>query len=309
MVDADDIDGAIVRKITVAGGTLTAVVQLADGTTAMLPFSPSAAAGGLSDYTALGATYVAATQTMSFVIFGSPNLDQGVGIYVATPASLDDSENNLVIEYDGDNYEVYDTTVARVRPADLSANQIYEFRRFTIGSNPSLVIMRPLSLDQIVPIQTATVPVTNAQLKTLDDTYIEVIPAPGAGRFIEIVRIRFNVSGSDEIPTSFPGTTTDDQAVRNMLNSIRYSLLYVLDDSNGYPLFAYGGEFTTAYSERYTNLINQNGSLIFSVGDQQLQENKALVFGFYLLLSDVFRTLMGQGAPYYSAASYDYFLG
>ena len=54
------------------------------------------------------------------------------------------------------------------------------------------------------PVQTATVAVSNAMLKNLDTDYVEILPAPGLGSFLQIQQFWIHKSGSDLPPTHTP---------------------------------------------------------------------------------------------------------
>ena len=47
-------------------------------------------------------------------------------------------------------------------------------------------------------ILTSSIEITNAELKTLDTDYIQVVPAPGAGKYIRIVDFFFTKTGTDQ---------------------------------------------------------------------------------------------------------------
>ena len=53
-------------------------------------------------------------------------------------------------------------------------------------------------------VQTATVAISNASLKNLDTTYIEVLPAPGIGQYLEVMQFWIHKSGSDLPPVHTP---------------------------------------------------------------------------------------------------------
>ena len=48
------------------------------------------------------------------------------------------------------------------------------------------------------PPQTLTVPITTALLKTLDTDYVELIPAPGIGQFVQVLQVWIHKMGDDD---------------------------------------------------------------------------------------------------------------
>ena len=160
----------------------------------------------------------------------------------------------------------------------MSASQVYEFRRFNVSSNPALVIMRPLSLDQIVPAQTTTINVSNTQLKALNTTYLEVIPAPGVGNFIEVLSYELQITGADAVD----GTTTD-QMIQTVRSWMALSLLYDYSENVDYPLHSSSGEIALAarYNFGDSHLFESATTLDagYIAGGQPLANNKALMLG------------------------------
>ena len=54
------------------------------------------------------------------------------------------------------------------------------------------------------PVLTATIAVSNAALKNLDTNYVEILPAPGIGQYLEVMQFWIHKSGSDLPPTHTP---------------------------------------------------------------------------------------------------------
>ncbi len=54
------------------------------------------------------------------------------------------------------------------------------------------------------PVLTATIAISNASLKNLDTAYVEVLPAPGIGQYLEVLQFWIHKSGSDLPPTHTP---------------------------------------------------------------------------------------------------------
>ena len=152
-------------------------------------------------------------------------------------------------------------------------------------------------------MQSTTLAITNDQLKALNLTYLEIIPAPGAGRFIEVSSWQISVTGADEFTNV---TGTDVQFIRSWMN---ISLLYDYTQNLDYPLHTSGGEISQAarYNFKDTGLFESTMDLEFNYisGGQPLADNKALMVGATVGISRAQRTF-----AYGSDARWDaYWLG
>ena len=199
-VDADDIDGAIVRFAEPVGSGLLLTLQMPDGTVGTVTYDPTVSAGGGTGNYGAAATYDAADRRLTLQILGTAPASFGRGDHVlfATPSNLDSSTDSLKIfvnDADEQDQTVADLDFDLVRPFDLKPSRAYEIVRRLVGAR--WLILEPLKLNQVLPIQRRTINVSNAQLKAIDDTPIELIPAPGAGEYIQILKLTTTHRGAD----------------------------------------------------------------------------------------------------------------
>ena len=193
---AGDFDGAFVKSAEVMGGSLTLTLQLADGSEMLLPFSPAVAAGSGNNVYVASATYDASTGHIELTIPTPPSdIEIGDIISFQVPSNVDTATDNLQISVVDpvESGSLFDTDFVEARAIDLTASRFVMILRVARG----FVFMNALHLEQIVPIQRVQRTITNAELKTIDTDYIELIPAPGAGKTIKVEAIRTTHMGSD----------------------------------------------------------------------------------------------------------------
>ena len=283
-VGVDLLDGAIVKSATLGGTGLDIIMQLADGSEMALTYDPTVSAGGGTGNYSAAALYRASDQRLTLTLLGTAPASFGRGDHVlfAAPSNLNRSTDNLKIfveTTDEVDREVIDIDFNMVRPFDLRAGRAYEILRRTSGAR--WIILEPLKLDQVLPSRRVTRTVSNAQLKTLDTDPIELIAAPGAGNYIEIIRVSVMASGSD-LPTEDDSETypTPDS------NDIRGNAFLALVFPDGttrtltpYGIFAgldrtYGGASRVKYWLLRDVIAGADFSSKFRIGSQDFYENQ-----------------------------------
>ena len=147
------------------------------------------------------------------------------------------------------------------------------------------------------PPQTLTVPITTAQLKTLDTDYVELIPTPGIGQFVQVLQVWIHKMGDDD-----PLETGTDNAVAGINNYGEYAMLFVADDTPAKPWGYWTGNYESVWVSNFADLLRLPDSSITAgvIGGHGLGENQPLVLGFTPGLN---------GTRYYTAAAFDEFMG
>ena len=207
------------------------------GTPAPVPSDPSAAARTGAETFLASTRYNHATGRLTFS-YGTTPPEIGFGDVIvwqmpniAVPLSPDISVNDgvhtdaILLDFDD----------SQVNERQLKSGRVYEIRREIATELPNTPIVYrmtvPLSVQEIQATQTATVVISNTQLKALNKTYVEVIPAPGVGKFIEVARYRLQILGADVI--DYAGLTSDEQRINAWM---ALNVMYILTPSQPYPL-------------------------------------------------------------------------
>ena len=147
------------------------------------------------------------------------------------------------------------------------------------------------------PILTATISIMTAQLKTLDTDYVELLPAPGLGQFLQIRQVWIHKLGSD-----VPLETGVEAATVNLHRYGEYALLIVADDTPPKPWNYSTGNYESVWVSNFGRLLRRPDSDIVAgaLGGHGLGENQPLVFGFTPGL---------PGVRNYTPEAYDEWLG
>ena len=210
---------------------------------------------------------------------GDPtSIIRGDLIVFAAPNNInDDQEITVDDRINARIDELYDLDDNVVHGHNLSPGRIYTARLLVRGSGNRYRLTLPLGIEQINPLQTTTLAITNDQLKALNLTYLEIIPAPGVGKFIEVSSWQISINGADEF-TNVTGVSVE--SVRSWMN---ISLLYDYTQNLDYPLHTSGGEISQAarYNFKDYGLFESTTDLEFNYisGGQPLANNKALMVG------------------------------
>ena len=177
---------------------------------------------GVLEFGAFRGGFPSAIAVGDTVVFVSPsniNDDQDI--------TVDDQVNSL-------DRNLFDIDANVVQGRQLSPGRVYWAQRLFEGLFEAYHLALPLGLDQITVPHTVTVDVNNSQLKAIDQAPVELIPAPGAGKAIEIMSVSRTPSGSDRPDVSDTQPQgTPDPAVISGLGYLLYG--YVTDDSLALP--------------------------------------------------------------------------
>ena len=181
--------------------------------------SPDLAEVGIQIYLSQGTVYDAVNHEIDYVVTNAPTAyGAGDQVYFVLPNTLDNDETGLSIN-DGTartGRGLYDVDGERLSAANLEAGRYYMAFWSFVNSALAWTINEPIiATSARLSRRTATRTVTNVELKALNATAIELIPAPGAGKYIEILKTSVTVSGSD-VPTinnDQPFGTPDSSAV------------------------------------------------------------------------------------------------
>ena len=289
-VDISLLEGTFVKSVEPSGDTLTIVLQDANNEQMALTFAPALAAGSGAKTFVATAAYDDSTGVLSFTAYqgGTPSgIGAGDLIIFAAPSNIDDDQDITVDDTVNTRVdELYDLDDNVVQGHQLSPGRVYFILRDVRGSGQRYRLTLPLGLDQIIPVQTATVSVTNAQLKVIDDTPIELIPAPGAGKYIQILKLTTTHRGADR-PTITGGFSGPSPAQINARAWLLYGFItddthtgpfsFVAQTDNGAPIISIvdGDRHFTG------GLYSEDQTFIKVYGRQDLLDGKAfsVVFG------------------------------
>ena len=147
------------------------------------------------------------------------------------------------------------------------------------------------------PVLTATIPVLTAQLKNLDTDYIELLPAPGIGQYLQILQVWIHKLGDDD-----PLETLDtDRSVAGINSYGEYGLLIVSDDSLPKPWGYWTGNYESVWVSNFADLLRLPDSSFRAgvIGGHGLSEDAPLVLGFTPGLN---------GDRYYTPEGFDAFI-
>ena len=126
------------------------------------------------------------------------DVSRGHLLIFVTPANMPSNDEPADISIDGlsPNYYIRDYAggSSQLTYADLIPGRIY----WGIVSNQGVQLLSPAG--ELSVVKRMNMEITNAQLKTLDTDYIELIPAPGVGKFISVQLVSITKSGSDVPP-------------------------------------------------------------------------------------------------------------
>ena len=147
------------------------------------------------------------------------------------------------------------------------------------------------------PPQTVNVPVSTAQLQTLDTDYVELIPAPGIGQFVQVLQVWIHKFGDAD-----PLETGTETSVANINAYGEYAMLFVADDTPAKPWNYSTGNYESVWVSNFGDLLRLPDSSIVAgvIGGHGLGENQPLVLGFTPGL---------PGVRNYTPAGYDEFIG
>ena len=95
------------------------------------------------------------------------------------------------------DFAILDASLAAITNAALTPSTLYWGR---IYAGLSFVVISSTASGSIT--RRVVRSVSNIELKALDTTYIELVPAPGAGKYIEVGQSWIQRSGSDRLPSS-----------------------------------------------------------------------------------------------------------
>ena len=169
---------------------------------------------------------------------------------------------------------------------DLVPGRIY----FAIRSALGLVLLNPVGEPQIVRTYSRTV--TNAELKTLDTDYLELIAAPGAGKYIE-VRTLWQTKNGDDAPATFnpywfrlafsddTTLTAQEAAAGTLYTTQQYGNGYQFPVATGADKYAFIGVRATEPDPFFGTLRASNGGHILTTGasDVTAQSGTLMVDG------------------------------
>lgn len=191
-----------------------------------------------------------------------------------------------------------------VKAFDLSPDRVYLVSRLIHphSHNPYYVFRLPLHLLELEPVQEVTVNITNAQIKELDQTYVELIPAPGAGKYIELLSVTFTTAGDDQATKTEVAGQVDPEDIASWGWNI---LLYETAAGKvaSKPLYRTDPpEYTWVDGHRLSTFYGSPSTAKWTKGGQVLQENAALMYGV------IFNLGSRTSPPSWSAAAYDQFI-
>ena len=146
-------------------------------------------------------------------------------------------------------------------------------------------------------VLTSTISITTAQIKTLDTDYIELLPAPGIGQYLQILQVWINKQGDDD-PLEELQT---DRSVAGIETYGEYGLLIVSDDTPPKPWGYWTGNYESVWISNFADLLRLPDSTIQAgvIGGHGLSEDAPLVLGFTPGLN---------GDRYYTPEGFDAFI-
>ena len=167
----------------------------------------------------------------------------------------------------------------------------------TVETVQELIDAAIANIPGATPVETATVVISTAQIKTLDTDYVTLLPAPGIGQFIQIRQVWIHKMGSDA-----PLADGVEAATSKVDAYGEYALLIVADDSPPKPGNYSTGNYESVWVDNFGDLLRQPDSSIVAgaIGGHGLGENQPLVLGFTPGL---------PGARNYMPEAYDEFIG
>ena len=282
VLDTDDLAGAFVKSAEVMGGSLTLTLQLADGSEMSLPFSPSVAAGTGNAVYVAASTYDAPNAHIQLTIpTPPPDIEIGDIISFEIPDTIDTATDDLQISIvdPAVSGNLFDTDFVEARAIDLTAERFVMILRVARG----FVFMNALHLEQIVPIQRATRTITNAELKEIDRTPIELVAAPGAGKGLQILSMKRSFNGSDR-----PDLTVDHITRVSQFGQLNYC--YILSGDSPYDR-SNSAEIYSLDSGHFTGGFYAEGhSFSEAYGRQRIIENTAFSVAYTFPFDNDFST-------------------
>ena len=146
----------------------------------------------------------------------------------------------------------------------------------------------------------AVVAISNAQLMELDKTYVELIPAPGKGKYIEVVNSWLTVTG-DNVPDITGSAIELSASSINVWSYFGY--FYIKNKMAENPL--YSEDIVQVDVRGFGNLLRSNTGIYGSkIGAQPYEYDSPLLAG--VVFANIDRTY-GESSVY-SAAAYDDFI-
>ena len=147
--------------------------------------------------------YNQGTATLEGPLALSDTTDVALGnlLIFITPSNLPSNSSRVYIEIDGlaGRHAVrgYSGGVSILTYADMIPSRIY----WGIVGN-GIQLLTPAG--ELSVIKRTSLTITNAELKTLDTDYIELVPAPGASKFLSVQLVSITKIGDDVPPTQNP---------------------------------------------------------------------------------------------------------
>ena len=125
----------------------------------------------------------------------------GIGdlVFFAVAADIPNNSNNarlrLTLGGQQTNLQIFDIAAHAIHWEEVVPGVMHRAIRIPNG----LALLNATGQASLEKRASRTI--TNAELKTLDDTYIELIPAPGAGQFIQVAQVFITKNGDEVLGT------------------------------------------------------------------------------------------------------------
>ena len=146
-------------------------------------------------------TYNAADSQLEGALSYGDVSDITVGnlLVFVTPDALPDSTNRMELRITGDsaNRVVFSYSGTSLEVSQLIPQRVYWG---VITMNGGIVLLS--SAGDLDPVKQIRRTITNAELKMLDTAYLEIIPAPGANKFISVALVAITKLGDDIPPVT-----------------------------------------------------------------------------------------------------------
>ena len=248
--------------------------------------SPEPGEGGRADRLSriASASYDAAAHRIIFS-FPDPQPTQfALGDQVAFigPSNLDDDAESLTLHDSISDVALQDIDAEPIGAVDLRAGRIYTALR----TASQWRIEQPVKLFQVLVPQQVVVDITAPQVHALDTHYIEIVPAPGAGKVIEVFTWWLELSGTGELDSS-TGAGEYDEANPASVNFGNMILGYVRPDApDTRPLSSEQLNFVDGWP---AGIIGEpNGVYGLRAPGQPLVDNRPLYFGYLPLTGNFY---------------------
>ena len=154
-----------------------------------------------------------------------------------------------------------------------------------------------------MPEQQVEVSISNAQLRELDKTYIELIPAPGEGNYIDVINFWLTTAGDNQ--PNIENVPVDGISPYDIDTWAYFALLYINNSIVSNPLYA--EESTSIHYYRLSELLATDPGVYGErVGGQSYRYNSALMAGVAFIAS--FSNRVYGEANAYSEDAYDTYI-